>query len=185
MSQMCRTYAYEAQRRGAAVNVHELWALLERVEQLHPSLILDVGSGPAMLWTWWALGARVVGVHPGDAGAAAFMDGRLPELVTVIDGDPIDRVTVRRAVDQLADVQPDVVVLAGMRHEGEVLAAYEQYAPMVRRRGLVVVHGIESTPGVRRFWRNLHGDKDELVGGTDPLGYGIVDIHGRDRADHG
>ncbi len=185
MSQMCRTYAYEAQRRGAAVNVHELWALLERAEDLHPRVILDVGSGPAMLWTWWVLGARVVGVHRSGADSAAFMDGRLPEMVTAINGDVLDRDTVLRATDQLAGGGADIVVLAGMRHEGEVLAAYEAYAPLVGHRGLVIVHGIESVPGVRRFWRTLRGEKSELIGGTDPIGYGIVEIHGRDRANHG
>ncbi len=182
MSQMCRTHAYEAQRRGARVNVHELWALLELIEQRAPAVILDVGSDPALLWTWWVTGARVVAVSR--AGAGPNPAGPLPEAVTVLDGDPLDRSTVLRAGDQLAGGRADMAILGGLLHEGEAMATFDAYEPLVRPGGLLIVHGIDTVPGVRRFWLSLGANAaEELVGGQDPIGYGIVKI--QERAHHG
>lgn len=188
-AEMCRAIAYEAARRGARENVHELWALLERVDDLGPRLIVDVGSGPAMWFAWWSMGARVIGVswepemqHP------AFSGERLPTAVTDLTGDPREASTVLRVSDQVAKQPVDVLVLGGIRTEDAVRAAYAAYGPMVRDGGLVLLHGISDrqTPGVGKFWRAMdaHGRK-ELIGAVDPIGYGILEIHGRDRVGHG
>jgi hypothetical protein len=183
-SELCRSLAHEAHRRGARVNVHELWALLERVDDLHPRVIVDIDSGPGVLWAWWALGARVIGA--GSPGDSSFRDGRLPEVVTRLDGDPGDMSTARRVADQLAGDQADVLVIGNPASGEAAETAYRLYSPLVRNRGLVVVHGIESgrMSGVRQFWQSLEAG-DELIGGESPIGYGVVEIHGKDRASHG
>jgi hypothetical protein len=187
-AELCRSVAYEALRRGAHVNVHELWAALEAVNDVQPRLIVDIGSGPAVLWAWWSTGAQVIGVS-GEMGAVrpAFSGERLPEAVIDLVGDPREPSTVLRVLDQLAVRSMDVLVLGLTGTEDTARTVYRSFVPHVRERGLVLVHGIadRSTPGVGAFWRGLDpAGRKELVGSVDPIGYGIVEIHGKDRAAH-
>jgi hypothetical protein len=185
-AELCRTIAYEAARRGARENVHELWALLERVDDLSPRLIVDIGSGPAMWFAWWAMGAQVVGVSwEAETMHPAFSGERLPTSVVDLAGDPREASTVLRVSDQVAKRPVDVLVLAGVRTEESARMAFAAYGPMVRDGGLVLLHGIvdRAVPGVGKFWRGLDAcGRKELIGAVDPIGYGIVEIHGRDRA---
>jgi hypothetical protein len=188
-AELCRTIAYEAVRRGARSNVHELWAVLERIDALSPRLIVDVGSGPAAWFAWWAMGAHVVGVQsPGGVGQSpAFSGSSLPESVVELTGDVRDVATVLRVGDQVAKRPVDVLVLSGIGTEDGMRSAFGAYGAMVRPGGLVLVHGIADrrTPGVGMFWRGLAAEsRKELVGATDPIGYGVVEIQGKDRAAH-
>jgi len=186
--ELCRTIAYEAVARGARANVHELWAALERIDALSPRLIVDVGSGPAGWFAWWAMGARVIGVEwtPG-AQSPAFSGEQLPEAVVGLAGDPRDVSMVLRVRDQIGKRPVDVLVLSALRTEDTMRAAFGAYGSMVRDGGIVLVHGIASrwTPGVGNFWRGLApAGRKELVGSSDPIGYGVVEIHGKDRVSH-
>jgi len=189
-TELCRTIAYESVRRGARSNVHELWAALERVDDLGPRLIVDIGSGPAVWFAWWSMGSAVIGVsHPDDLGqVAAFSRDRLPSAVVGLSGDQRERSTRLRVRDQVAKRLVDVLVLAGIGTEDVMRAAWGMYGPLVRDGGLVLVHGIADrrTPGVGQFWRALIGDgRKELIGRDDPIGYGIMEIHRRGVAGHG
>jgi hypothetical protein len=191
--ELCRTIAYEAVRRGARSNVDELWAVLEHIDGTDGTplrLVVDIGSGPAVWFAWWAMGAKVLGLSwPGEMGQpAAFSGERLPSAVTVLVGDPRDAATVLRVSDQVARRPVDVLVLADIRSEDVMRQAFTAYAPMVRDGGLVLVHGIADRrmPGVGNFWRSLDtAGRKSLIGSVDPIGYGIVEIHGKDRVGHG
>lgn len=188
-SELCKAIAYEAARRGARVNVSELWATLEVVDDVRPQVVVDVGSGAEVGWAWWSLGARVIGAGwPGGDAPAGFSGERLPESVVVIDGDPREQSTVMRVADQAAGRLVDVLALAGATDESSMRALFHAYAPMVRAGGLVLVHGIADprTPGVKHFWRSLNAcGSQEMIGAAGPIGFGIVPIHGKDRTSHG
>jgi cephalosporin hydroxylase len=180
--------AHEAVCRGARANVHELWATLEAVDDVRPRLIVDIGSGPAVQWAWWSLGAQVIGLQWALENPIPGFSGRLPEAVTVLIGDPRDPSTRLRVADQVAGRPVDVLVLGAVHTEDVARAAFNGYAPLVRPGGLVLVHGIANPlePGVKAFWRGLDAcGRREMVGGSDPIGFGIVEIHGKDRAAHG
>lgn len=186
-SELCRDVAFEACRRGALSNVHELWALLEEVDETGAATVLDVGSGESVWWAWWSLGARVVAIPGPDLPVeqAGFRAEPLPSAVTVIDGDRRDPVTVRRVADQLGGCLADVVVLAGAETEDQARADWAAFAPMVRLGGLVVVHNIAHPhlPGVGAFWKGLSGeDAHELVASEMPMGYGLMMIHDTERS---
>jgi hypothetical protein len=155
-SELCRAIAYESVLRGARVNVSELWAALEAVDEVRPKVVVDIGSGPAVWWAWWSLGARVIG--------AAWMGGSTQPAFAG-----------RRPVD--------VLVLADATDEESARESYHAFAPMVRPGGLVLVHGIADPmrPGIKHFWRGLDacGSK-ELVGAAQPIGIGVIEVHGRD-----
>jgi hypothetical protein len=183
--ELCRDVAFEAAHRSTAVNPHELWAVLEDVNALSPRLIVDIWSDPAVLWAWWSLGARVVAVR---SAAARFGTTAAPSSVTEIVGDPKDAGIRQRVADQCAATAPDVVVLGGAGGEQGVRIDWQSYAPMVRPGGVVLVHGIANRrcPGVGKFWRALDAcGSREYVGGMSPDGYGLVQVHGRDRLSHG
>ena len=185
---LCRTIAYESVRRGARSNVHELWAVLERVDALSPRLIVDVGSGPAVWFAWWAMGAEVVGVSwaLGDR-SLAFSGERSPEAIVDLEGDPREPSTALRVRDQVAKRPVDVLVLSGIQAEDVLRQAFSAYAPMVRDGGLALVHGVADrrAPGVGNFWRGISApNREELVGSENPVGYGVVEIHRKDRVSH-
>lgn len=189
--ELCRDIAFEAARRGARCNVHELWALLDEVDDLGARLVVDVGSGEPVWWAWWSLGARVVGVTPTGIERSAWPTD-LPSAVVDIVGHPADPATVLRVRDQLAGSPVDAVVLAASVDESGARAAWGAYAPMVRPGGVVVMRGIAdpATPGVGRFWSGLAAadpeDVRELIGSFDPGGYGVMTIKRAERtADHG
>lgn len=188
--ELCRSVAFEAAYRDARVNPDELWAVLETVDDLAPQVVVDVGSPAAVWWAWWSLGVRLVGVTdapvpPGDAFTGSVLPAQVVELV----GDRRDPAVRLRVVDQLAGVPADVLVLDARAGEEEIRADFTSYAPLVRDGGLVLVHGIAdpARPGAAKFWAGLHdpGHTRELVGARNPAGYGVVEIHGRDREDHG
>lgn len=183
-SELCRAIAYESVLRGARVNVSELWAALEAVDDLRPKVVVDIGSGPAVWWAWWSLGARVIGAAwMGGSTQPAFAGERPPEAVTVIDGDPREASTRLRLADQVGRRPVDVLVLADATDEESARESYHAFAPMVRPGGLVLVHGIADPmrPGIKHFWRGLDacGSK-ELVGAAQPIGIGVIEVHGRD-----
>jgi hypothetical protein len=193
-AELCRAVAHEAARRGARVNVHELWAALEAVNDVRPRLIVDIDSGPAVLWAWWSMATAVIGVSSRDVPPAAFSGERLPESVTALVGDPGDASTVLRVADQVAGRPVDVLVLGDP--SGSVDGArrvFNAYIPMVREKGLALVHGIADrhAPGIRQFWRGVaSAESRELIGSVEPvIGYGVVKVHGKvhgkDSADHG
>lgn len=188
-NELCRAIAYEAVRRGARANVSELWATLEVVDDARPKLVVDIGSGRPVQWAWWSLGAQVVGVSQAAEGVKlGFSGDRLPEAVTDLVADWREADTVLRVTDQVAGRPVDVLVLAAIGTEPDIRAAFHAYAPTVRPGGLVLVHGIADTrfPGVKQFWRSLNAcGSQEMIGAADPIGYGIVPIHGKDRLSHG
>jgi hypothetical protein len=188
-AEMNREIAFEAARRTARVNPHELWAVLDAVEALGPKVIVDLWSEPAVWWAWWSMGARVIGVSATPIRSSlGFSGDRMPSSVTEIVADPREPATRLRIADQLAGGKADVLVLGGPDSEDGVRANFHAYAPLVRDGGLVLVHGIanDRVPGIGRFWSGLDDDvRTELIGSEDPDGYGLVEIHERKSADHG
>jgi hypothetical protein len=184
-AELCRTIAYEAVRRGARENVHELWAVLERVDDTRPRLIVDIGSGPAMWWALWAMGAHVVATSwVLEKWSTAFSGTHLPDAIVDLTGDPRDPGTVLRVSDQVARRPVDVLVIGGVRTELDARVVFHAYGSMVRDGGLVLLHGIadRKVPGVAKFWKGLvPAGRKELVGSDNPIGYGVLEI-GKDRA---
>lgn len=176
---LCRDVAMEAARRGARVNVHELWALLEELSSAAPRLIVDIGSGSAVWWAWWSLCPDVIGVSPAaERVHPAFSGSALPSTVTALVADPREMSTVLRVTDQVAGRPVDALVISGAGDADTAQWLFRAYAPRVREGGMVIVHGIAdaSAPGVSQFWRALEGETRELIGAEGPNGYGIVTI---------
>lgn len=176
---LCRDVAMEAARRGARVNVHELWALLEELSEAQPRLIVDLGSGPAVWWAWWSLCPDVIGVSPVvEQVQPAFSGSGLPSNVVALVADPRDASTVLRVADQVARRPVDALVISGAGDADTARWLFHSYAPHVREGGMVIVHGIAdpSAPGVATFWRALEGETRELIGVEHPDGYGIVTV---------
>lgn len=187
--ELCRDIAFEAARRSARVNPHELWAVLDAVSAIGPKVVVDLWSEPAVWWAWWQIGVKVIGVSSVPVGGANHgFSGPMPSSIVALVADPREPATRLRVADQLGGGKADVLVLGGPALEEDVRANFHAYAPMVRPGGLVLVHGIADAglPGIGRFWAGLDDDaRTELIGSEDPDGYGLVEIHERKSADHG
>lgn len=176
---LCRDVAMEAARRGARVNVHELWALLEELGTANPRLIVDIGSGPAVWWAWWSLCPDVIGVSPVvEQVSPAFSGSGLPSNVVALVADPREMSTALRVTDQIAGREVDAVVISGASDGETARWLFHAYAQHVKPGGMVIMHGIadRSVPGVGQFWATLEGETRELIGAVDPDGYGIVTV---------
>lgn len=189
-AELCRDVAFEAARRCARINPQELWAVLEDVEALGPRLVVDIWSEPAVWWAWWSIGARVVGVTglPVRPGRAFPGHMRMPQGITEIVGDPRMEVTRQQVAYAVGGQPVDAVVLGGPDSEDGVRSNFHRFAPMVRPGGVVLVRGIASKqfPGIGRFWSGLNSpDCRAMVGRTNPDGYGIVEIHGKEMSSNG
>lgn len=185
-AELCRDVAAEAGRRGRAGNVHELWAVLELLDDARPGLLVDLGSPPAVWWAWWSLCPNVIGVAAQRVTAAAFSGERLPSTVVQLVGDPADRATALRVTDQVAARPLDVLVIGGATDGEQARTLWHLYAPRVRAGGTVLIRGIANpdTPGLAAFWRDLNtDDRKELIGANNPDGYGVVTIPGQVSSD--
>jgi hypothetical protein len=186
-SELYHAIALEAARRGAS-SPSELWAAMELIEaQSRKRVIVDIGSEPAVVWAWWSLGAQVISVPQGETAAGPF-GGRVPETVTEIVADPRERDTALRVSDQLAQRFADVLVVGHADTEESARTVFHAYAPMVRPGGLILVNHIADpmAPWVKQFWHSLDACGGRRIVARDrPCGYGIVEIHGRDKASHG
>ncbi len=190
-AELHRDIALEAGRRSPLINGSELWAALSLVDCVAPRLVVDLWSEPAVWWAWGSTGAAVVGVNPNPVRpGGGFSGDRLPTSVTEVVGDPRLPDIRERVVAAVGGRRVDVLVLGGPDSEDGVRARFAAYAPMVRQGGLVLVQGIANRqcPGIGRFWSDIRPDRPdrkELVGNTDPDGYGVLTMRGREAANHG
>ncbi len=190
-AELCRDVALEAGRRSPEVNAHELWAALEAVDDLAPSLVVDLWSVPAVWWAWWSTGAALIGVTAESVvGDRGFTGERLPAQVREVIGSPADG-QVAETVAQVAARRPVDALVIGNVPDADVEWIYLTYAPLVRPGGVVLLHGIANrrTPHVRALWSDLRSRVPDqcraLIGNTNPAGYGVFMMRGNEAASHG
>lgn len=168
--------AFEAVTQyGATANPHELWAVLELVEEIRPRLIVEIGTTAGTLWAWWMLSDGVIGVRESETPSTPSL-GIRPGAIELV-GNPRAVETRQRVIDQAMKRPVDVLVLAAATTEDECRQDWRTYAPLVHTGGLVLIHGIadRSRPGIEKFWEGLHGSTTKsLIGSSDPVGYGVV-----------
>jgi predicted O-methyltransferase YrrM len=170
----------------------EIRALLERLAELRPRKIVEIGTargGTLFLLTRVAASdATVVSVDlPGGefGGGYARRRGllyrqfaRRRQRLRLILGDSGAPSTVARVKETVGGSVDFLFIDGDHRYDG-VRRDFESYAPLVRPGGLIAIHDIvpgpvEAVGDVPRFWREIRGpDSDEIVERWDQGGYGI------------
>jgi predicted O-methyltransferase YrrM len=171
---------------GALQKPAELAGFLALVMDLHPQVVVEIGSDVGgTLWAWQQLGARrVIGV---DLPNAKFSSGcyamrKSNDLEAhgseVVYGDSHDTETLQRLVDLLGDDEIDLLFIDGDHTYDGVEQDFYMYGPLVRPGGIIGLHDIcnHGRPDVQvdQWWRTLRVPKEEII--TDPPTWGGIGV---------
>jgi cephalosporin hydroxylase len=171
-----------------------LW-LLERVQQLRPRTVVEIGTdegGTLFLWTrvaapdalLVAVDARPLGLL-GRFSAYAIVrrglarhDQRIELLMPVDSQSPA---TVERARGLTAGRPVDYLFIDGDHSYEGVKRDFELWSPLVRSGGIIAFHDMkpDHPDGVPRLWAELKErfETEERVSATEPsYGLGIVHV---------
>lgn len=167
----------------------EFQVLLKRFHDLTPrSRVIEIGSlGGETLWHWIqdvGHGGSVVSIDsrvpPSDGRHAAHQQGQdvlWPHWAavagvnfTLFNSD--SRVVATIAAVKRSMPQCDFLFIDGGHEYATVMADYANYAPLVRRGGLIVFHDIQGIADVARAWREIKVGKcwEEIC---HPHGWGL------------
>lgn len=170
-------------RHGAMQNEVELRAIVGKVAELGPRIVVEIGCGNGgTLWLWRQSGAEVLAItlpnpnpgYPISHGAQVHLaDSHLPQSAAWLES-------------ALAGRPVDLLHIDGDHAYGGAKDDLERYLPFVRPGGLVLLHDIANdrdAPDVGRFWREIRQSwprTEEIVAaGPRPLGFGLIWIDNR------
>jgi len=176
----------------------EILALLERLRELRPRRILEIGTaagGTLLLLACVATpDAHLFSI---DFPEGHFGGGYNPlrsllyrsfardrQRIVPIRADSHSPATRKRLAAALAGEPLDFLFIDGDHSAAGVLRDFEDYAPLVRPGGLIALHDIRRdekgwSGDVHRVWPDLAAKYDgvELVDEAGPSGYGIGLLH--------
>jgi predicted O-methyltransferase YrrM len=179
----------------ASQKLDELLPLLERVRELQPRRVCEVGTSAAgtlyLLTRVSAADALIVSVDLSIPLHTRGLRGRLAgprQRLVSLEGDSHADETVARLEAVLAGKPLDFLFIDGDHSYDGVRADFERYGRLVRPGGLIALHdihedfrtrhGVESpsiSGEVPRFWRDLkQGQRtEELIADPEQDGFGI------------
>lgn len=166
-------------RRGAMQRVGELTDVLAEVAATDPAVVVEIGCGNGgTLWAWRQLCPEVFAVTLPNLNPD--FPRRHGSTVLLADShDPRSRVWLQ---EQLAGRPVDVLHIDGDHSYDGVRSDFEQYAPLVRPDGLIILHDIandrDPDMGVPEFWAALRAQfgriREIVYPGPRPLGAGLI-----------
>lgn len=165
----------------------EILRLAQRVQELEPKVILEIGTARAgTLLIWASLASEeVITCDLRDLETAADLFTQLPPpksdcRVTLLSGNSHDPGFRSRVEAALGDRQVDFLFIDGDHSEAGVEADYEDYRHLVRPGGLIAFHDIVAnqpvaSTRVHPFWERVKQGKEyeEIVADPDQVGFGI------------
>jgi predicted O-methyltransferase YrrM len=175
----------------------EFVQLLDRLQELGPRSVLEIGTGRGgSLFFFARMTADEGTIVTVDLEGSAFGGGyrkeyarllrsfaRHAQRLELVRGDSHSR-AVRDRVRELVRDSVDFLFIDGDHTYEGVSADYTAYAPLVRPGGLIALHDIVPGPedavgGVPEFWQELRRDHttEEIVEDWAQGGYGIGLVH--------
>lgn len=174
----------------------EFEKLVEVYKAHAPKKVLEIGSfygGTLWYWATYTMGlVRLTSVdYP--IGPA---DGRYEEMKAARDrwpewtgnktwvkefddikGDSHDPVIIEQVKRLYPDNDIDFLFIDGDHSYNGVKADYENFAPLVRPGGLIVLHDVYGLPEVNQFWKELKQTErtQTIIGQPGGWGIGIIE----------
>jgi cephalosporin hydroxylase len=192
--ELARGLTWRGGRLRPTQNTEEILWLLERLEQLRPRTVVEIGTdegGTLFLWTRVAapdavlvgVDTRPIGVFGRFSPYAIVRRGlarRSQRVELAMPSDSQSPATVDR-VRGLTDGRPvDFLFIDGDHSYEGVKRDFELWSPLVRSGGIIALHDMkpDHPDGVPRLWAELHDrfESEERVSATLPS-YGIGILH--------
>ena len=156
--------------------------LYEMVLESDPDLVLEIGVGTKAQSTRTIISAlqenkkgKLISIDdsPGDRG----INGGIAEYWQLIPGDSHHE----RIYNQVKDKKFDILFIDGDHSYEGVKKDFEMYVPLVKDRGLILMHDITNAhEGVPKFWEEIKYPKIALEYGIVKRqlipGFGIVQV---------
>jgi Methyltransferase domain len=181
-----RVMAVEAHtRHRAQQNIGELAEILAAVQQTKPQRLLEIGVGEGgTLWAWAQLGIPQVLAVTEPVPGPEWVHHHGADLLFADSHTPEARQWV---TERLGKHWLDVLFIDGDHSYEGVRADWEDYSPLVRPAGLVIIHDIRFMDEVCAWWREFKASPQppgrvlaEIYAGGDGLpaapGAGFITI---------
>lgn len=154
-------------------HTEELHWLVKKVEQLHPKIILEIGTNTGGTLAFWN---HILSQYCQDKRYCLLMcidvhnkltwDARKSRNnIKFIAGDSARKSVIDKVKYYLRGRQIDFLFIDGGHLENQVTADYINYSKFVRKGGIVAFHDIYNTiacSGVVEFWKKVKGKKDSI-----------------------
>jgi len=147
--------------------------LFDKVAYAEPLRILEIGTEKGGTLFFWSQllcvveDSVLVSVDLGDPHTILDLES-FPKQPIVIHGNSHDP----KVLAQVVKYQPfDFLLIDGDHSYAGVKADYKDYSPLVKPGGLIAFHDIGLVGSVRRFWRQLRGNKQEMC---KLMGMGLI-----------
>lgn len=170
-------------RLGASQDIGELAAALEAIAAINPEIIVEIGCDRGgTLYAWRQICERVYGITLADNSTTVGGSGEalIDYGATIHIGDSHDPKSLAWLSGQLDGAPVDALILDGDHSRAGVLADLDDYGPLVRDGGLILLHDIrvigDARVEVPQVWSDL---KRQFDGRTSEIGrnYGWGIIH--------
>jgi cephalosporin hydroxylase len=186
--------------RGMIQVREEITALVDLLRTRSIKNVLEIGSESGGTFYLWcrlaAMGGLKISIDKPDglSGSWSYVEPQALEertalfktwapRVKVITGDSHDREIRYQVLRTLGMESFDLLFIDGDHSYAGVKKDWEDYKGLVRQGGLIIFHDIKDTEChrnrgcfVAKFWAELVGDKQELIGPGDWGGLGCLTV---------
>ena len=164
-------------------NYYEVACLCERIKQLKPKTILEIGVDKGGSMNLWLNFAEPDGLYVGVDSATQFVIKREhSQTKKIIEADSLLDSTVNKVKEALGDREVDFLFIDGNHEEEAVRSDFKKYAPLVRSGGLIAFHDIntsinqEHCKGIKKLWgelKKIYPSAEEFINTEAEVGFGI------------
>jgi cephalosporin hydroxylase len=143
-------------------NYYEVSSLCERVKELEPKTILEIGVDRGGSMNLWLSFSPPDALYIGVDNAMQFVIKRdHKQTKKFIEADSQKPSTLDKVKEILDGRQVDFLFIDG-NHEGDIVRSdYAMYSPLVRSGGIIALHDIDVTinesacEGIKELWKEL------------------------------
>jgi cephalosporin hydroxylase len=169
---------------GPSQHRFELFSLLNFIESRKMELktILEIGVFRGGTFKFWRelieSGGLLIGVDSGERGLIPEVSKTKIENEHIVIGDSTSDTVIRQAKNLLNGNTIDILFVDGCHDYDFVKSDFENYAPLVKKDGLVIFHDIVG-PAVGKVWGEVKENYDyqgvvEFYGKEKPCGIGAI-----------
>lgn len=159
-------------------NPEELYWLVDKVEQINPSVILEIGTEFGGTFKFWEEIIPPSGILIGlDLNHRIRWNiNNSTKTIHLITGNSIEWKTIKEVTNILSTHNNiiDFVFIDGGHDEQTVTNDYNIYKNFVKTCGLIGFHDINDNIGVKQFWDKLNTNKESFTSKNNGIGIGIV-----------